>query len=140
MKYRDVELIADQKGLKILANARQSFRLAGWVYSPDVGIAINRKPPCTRLDVKESRRKIHVFPRGGDCTITGKQPPNSEIHVWGGARSLTINADANVSIGGPAPIKDFGLALSMDAAMRLEVGNLEILLGAGARSENLSLG
>ena len=76
---------------------------------------------------------------GGDYTIAGRQPPNTTINFWGGARSLTVNADAAVNVGGLPPNQDLGLALSMHAAMKLDLGDLEILIGAGAQAHGLSV-
>ncbi len=140
MQYRGVKLEANERELKIFASARQSYQLAGWVNSPDVGIEINQKAPCSVIEVKEPVRRINLLGSGGDYTIAGRQPPNTEISFWGGARSLTMNADANVTVGGTPPTQDLGLALSTRAAMSLGLGDLEVLIGAGARAHDLSLG
>lgn len=140
MQYGGVRLEANEQELRIFSSAKESFRLKGRVYSPAIGIQINRKRTCTGVAVTEPRRRrIGIFPRGGDAKITGQQPQNTDIGVWGGARSLTIDIGGEVTVGGAPPTQDLGLALSMHAAMSLTLEDLDILVGVGARKACLSL-
>ena len=140
MQYRGVQLEANKQELKVFSKATESYRLSGWVRSPDVGIEINRK--CFRdvLKVAESRRTINVLGTGGDYKIAGRQPPNTEINFWGGARSVTVDIDGAVNVGAPPPTPRLGFALSQRAGMSLSLDDLEILIGAGARGSSLSVG
>ena len=139
MQYHGVQLQADEQEFKVVSEAGQNFCLSGWVYSPDVGIQINRKPRRNVLDVAEPRRGINVFTGGGDLRITGRQPPNTKINVWGGG-SITLDADAKVSVGSVPRKQDLRLAMSMGWAEKLDLEDLEILIGAGAQAHGLSVG
>jgi hypothetical protein len=139
MQYRGVRLEANKRQLKVSSSAAQNFRLAGWVSSADTGIEIIRRP-SSAFEVREPKRMINLLGTGGNYKVTGRQPPNTEINFVGGARSLMIDADASISIGGLPDTPNAGLALSMRVAASLSVGNLDILIGAGARASGLLLG
>lgn len=140
MQYRGVQIEANKRELKVFSKATESYRLSGWVRSPDVGIEINRKCSSDVLKLPESRRTINVLGSGGHYKITGRQPPNTEINFWGGARSVTVDIDGAVNLGGPPPTPRLGFALSQRAGMSLSLDDMEILIGAGARASSLSVG
>jgi len=140
MCYQGVQLTANERELKILSTTGLSYRLTGWVKFPDTGIEIIRDRPGTHIGVVEPRRTINVIGCGGDYTITGRQPPNADINFWGGARSLTMDADATLNVGGSPPTPKLGFAFSQRAALSLSLDDLEILIGAGARASSLSIG
>ena len=140
MRYCGVRLVANAREFTVFSSAERSYRLTGRVKFPDTGIEIIRDRPGTHIGVVEPRRTINLLGSGGDYTIAGRQPPNSEINYYGGARSLTVDIDGAVNVGGPPPTPKLGLALSMRAAMSLSLDGLEILIGAGCRAHELSVG
>jgi len=140
MQYRGVQLEADKRELKVFSRARKSYRLSGYVRSPDVGIEIIRDCSGTHIEAVEPRRTINLLGSGGNDIIGGRQPPNSDINYYGGARSLTVDIDGAVNVGGAPPTPKLGIALSVRAAMSLSLDDLEILIGAGARASSLSVG
>lgn len=140
MRYRGVHLTANKQLLKVFSRARKSFDLSCRVTSPDVGIEISRKRSGNIIEVGEPRRTINILGHGGNYTITGRQPPNSTIIFLGGAHTLTLNADATVHVGGQPAKPGIGLALSMRWAMKLDLEDLEILIGTGARAATFIVG
>lgn len=143
MRYCGVGLVTEGRKLKVLSSAANSWCLSGWVRSPDVGIEINRKGHRTVPKPAEPKRTIEIVGSGGDYKISGRQPANTEaIQFRGSARSLVIDVgpEDKVNIGGAAPSARIGFASSQRAAASLEVDDLEILVGAGARDSQVSYG
>jgi hypothetical protein len=139
MQYGDVQLQANPREFKVLTKTRRGFALAGTVRSPDTGIQINRKAYGRDGAEVRSLRQINVLGSGGDYTITGRQPAESEISFCGSARRLTIDADATVTVRGSPRTRGIGLALSDGAALNLSLEDLEVLIGVGARRSEVSL-
>jgi hypothetical protein len=138
--YRGIHLNGNDRELRIFTQKQDYYRLSGCVRSPDVGIQINRRCPSPVLGIQEHPRTINLLGSGGDYVIRGRQPQNASINFLGGARTLVIDADAEVTVGGSRRGSDFGFAMSMQAAAKLDAGDLEVLVGAGARASSLAIG
>ena len=137
MRYRGVEFKADSRQVCV-GSSRKEIKFSGSIDAPDVGIQINACSGSSSLSVREKKKRvISLHGKGGDYKIMGKGPLDTDIFFQGPARKLTVDADAQITVGPPPTESNYGLQTSDPHAARVLVGDLDVLVGVGARRNDL---